>query len=175
LSDHYTSARFWRCALQVNPKRYSRTPKLAPSNVASGSSVSAIPRTGLRHRTWAVQSFWISCSSGTVEAELPDLTFLSDTALDGLPHAEILRRGRALLEGIRTGAGNAVEQLRGLLDRAKDDIAALTRELEQGLDAAERGLEAEFAKLRLRHGRADQDHPAAASAQRPAPGVRSNG
>jgi hypothetical protein len=100
---------------------------------------------------------------------------LSDTALDGLPHAEILRRGRALLDGIRTGAANAVEQLRGQLDRAKDDIAALTRELEQGLDAAERGLEAEFAKLRSRHGRADQDHPAAAGAQRPAPGVRGDG
>lgn len=83
----------------------------------------------------------------TFEAELPDLTFLSDTALDGLPHAEILRRGRVLLDGIRTEAANAVEQLRGLLDRAKSDIAALTSELEQGLDAAERGLEAEFAKL----------------------------
>ncbi|MBK1705172.1 hypothetical protein [Halochromatium glycolicum] len=111
----------------------------------------------------------------TFEAELPDLTFLSDTALDGLPHAEVLRRGRALLDGIRTGAANAVEQLRGQLDRAKDDVAALTRDLEQGLDAAERGLEAEFAKLRSRHGRADQDHPAAAGAQRPAPGVRGDG
>jgi ABC-type dipeptide/oligopeptide/nickel transport system ATPase component len=83
----------------------------------------------------------------TFAEELPDLTFLSDAVLDGLPHAEILRRGRTLLAGINTGVADAVKQLRGVLDSAQGDITALTKELEQALEAAERRLEAEFAKL----------------------------
>jgi ABC-type lipoprotein export system ATPase subunit len=83
----------------------------------------------------------------TFAEELPDLTFLSDAVLDGLPHAEILRRGRTLLAGIKTGVADAVNPLRGVLDSAQGDITALTKELDQALEGAERSLEAEFAKL----------------------------
>jgi len=83
----------------------------------------------------------------TFEAELPDLIFLSDNALDGLPHRELLRQGRTLLEGINAAAAKSLAELRAVLDNAKGDIEALAKEMGGVLEAAEQDLEAEFAKL----------------------------
>jgi hypothetical protein len=79
----------------------------------------------------------------SLEESLPDLVFLSDKALEGLPHAPLLRCGREALESLKTAAAKALEDLRGAVKIARAELMTLEAELE----AAEKGLEAEFAKL----------------------------
>ena len=81
------------------------------------------------------------------EESLPDLVFLSDKALEDLPHAELLQRGRQLLENL----GATLRQKLGEIDKAIDEAATalsgLVGELGKALEASEIQLEKEFAKL----------------------------
>ena len=81
------------------------------------------------------------------EESLPDLVFLSDKALENLPHAELLQHGRALLETL----GTTLRQKLGEMDKAIGEtgrsVKNLVDKLNQALVNAETGLEKEFAKL----------------------------
>ena len=83
----------------------------------------------------------------TLEAALPDLVFLSDGALEGLPHADLLRRGRELLDALKTAGTAAVSTLTATLEQARKGLVDLGVELDSALEDAEKVLEAEFAKL----------------------------
>ena len=78
---------------------------------------------------------------------LPDLVFLSDKALEGLPHAQLLQRGRQLLDNL----GTTIRQKLGEIDKAigetETSLAGLVTELSEALAASEIQLEKEFAKL----------------------------
>jgi len=78
---------------------------------------------------------------------LPDLVFLSDSALDGLPHADILRKGRDLLDALKAAGTEAVTKLNAALEQARTGLDALGTELDSVLEDAEKALETEFAKL----------------------------
>lgn len=78
---------------------------------------------------------------------LPDLVFLSDKAVEGLPHGPLLRRGREALESLKTAAAKALDDLRGAVKIARAELTTLDAELNAALEAAEKALEAEFAKL----------------------------
>lgn len=82
-----------------------------------------------------------------LKAALPDLVFLSDTALDGLPHADLLRRGRELLDALKTAGTEAATTVNTALDRARTGIVSLGTDLDTALEKAEKGLEVEFSKL----------------------------
>ena len=81
------------------------------------------------------------------EESLPDLVFLSDKGLEGLPHAELLQRGRQLLENL----GATLRQKLGEIDKAVDEaetaLTGLVGELGKALETSEAQLEKEFAKL----------------------------
>ena len=78
---------------------------------------------------------------------LPDLVFLSDKALEGLPHAQLLQRGRQLLDNL----GTTIRQKLGEIDKATGEtetsLAGLVTELSEALAVSEIQLEKEFAKL----------------------------
>ena len=78
---------------------------------------------------------------------LPDLIFLSDKALEGLPHAQLLQRGRQVLDNL----GTAVRQKLGEIDEAigetETSLVGLVTELSEALAASEIQLEKDFAKL----------------------------
>ncbi len=82
-----------------------------------------------------------------LDTALPDLAFLSDAALEGLPHADLLRRGRALLIALQVAGNEVVTGLNAALELTRAGLATLDADLARALDAAEKGLEAEFAKL----------------------------
>jgi len=83
----------------------------------------------------------------SLEESLPDLVFLSDKALERLPHAPLLRRGREALESLKTAATKALADLRGAVKTARAELTSMEVELKAALEAAEKALEAEFAKL----------------------------
>ncbi len=89
----------------------------------------------------------VGTALAALEAALPDLVFLSDTALAALPHADRLRKGRALLEVLKAAGASAVADLKVALDTTATGLDAVGAELDAALEQAERGLEVEFGKL----------------------------
>ena|GEM_PF-3644120 len=83
----------------------------------------------------------------SLEESLPDLVFLNDKALAGLPHATLLGRGREALESLKTAATKTLADLRAAVKTARAELTTLEMELKATLEIAEKMLEAEFAKL----------------------------
>lgn len=78
---------------------------------------------------------------------LPDLVFLSDKALEGLPHAELLQRGRMILEHLSSTLRQKLGEIDGVIGQAETSLAGLVDELAKALASSEDQLEKEFAKL----------------------------
>lgn len=89
----------------------------------------------------------IEDSAQNLEGSLPDLVFLSDKALEGLPHAPLLRRGRETLEALKNAASKALAVLREAVKAARAELTTLEDNLKAALESAEEALEKEFAKL----------------------------
>src|SRR5574337_104366 len=81
------------------------------------------------------------------DESLPDLVFLSDKALEGLPHAELLQCGRALLESLNTTLRQKLGEIDKAIGQTETSLAGLVGELTKALAASEAQLEKEFAKL----------------------------
>ena len=81
------------------------------------------------------------------DESLPDLVFLSDKALQGLPHAGLLQRGRELLETLSASLRQKLEEVDKAIGETERSVKILIDELNQALANAETGLEKEFAKL----------------------------
>ena len=81
------------------------------------------------------------------EESLPDLVFLSDKALENLPHAELLQHGRALLETLSTTLRQKLGEMDKAIGETGRSVENLVDELNQALVNAGTGLEKEFAKL----------------------------
>ncbi|MFE8031896.1 AAA family ATPase, partial [Thiohalocapsa marina] len=83
----------------------------------------------------------------TLSDVMPDLVFLSDKALDGLPHAQLLKKGRGILETLQTSATDAMQALQQAIKDAHVALDSLGNELDAALAMAEEALEKEFSKL----------------------------
>ena len=81
------------------------------------------------------------------EESLPDLTFLSDRALENLPHAELLRRARQIMEVLNEGSRKKLREIDTLMGQAETDMSVLLDELRDELRTSEMQLEKEFSKL----------------------------
>ena len=81
------------------------------------------------------------------QESLPDLVFLSDKALEGLPHAELLLRGRQLLDNLGTTLRQKLGEIEKAIGETETSLAGLVTELSEALAASETQLEKEFAKL----------------------------
>jgi ABC-type lipoprotein export system ATPase subunit len=82
-----------------------------------------------------------------LEESLPDLVFLSDRALQGLPHAELLRRGRTILETLEATLRQQLDAIDTAMGKAETALEALDEELRKTLEQSEVQLETEFAML----------------------------
>ena len=81
------------------------------------------------------------------EESLPDLVFLNDKVLEDLLHADLLRRGRELLEKLNTTLRQKLGQIDEAVGGVKTVLASLVDELMEALDASETRLKKEFARL----------------------------
>ena len=81
------------------------------------------------------------------EESLPDLVFLSDKSLEGLPHVELLQRGRQLLETLNATLRQKLGEIEKAVGETETALAELARELTKALTSSEEELEKEFAKL----------------------------
>ena len=82
-----------------------------------------------------------------LQESLPDLVFLSDKALEGLPHAELLQRGRQLLDNLGTTLRQKLGEIDKAIGETETSLAGLVTELSEALAASETQIEKEFAKL----------------------------
>ena len=79
--------------------------------------------------------------------ELPDLVFLSDKTLEGLPHAELLRNGRRVLEKLETTLQQKLDEIDSAVSEAETELALVVEDLEQEMAESETQLEKVFANL----------------------------
>lgn len=78
---------------------------------------------------------------------IPDLVFLSDKALEGLPHADLLRNGRQVLEALKDTLHKKLTEIDNAIGGAETALNAIVGELNTALKTAESQLEKEFSKL----------------------------
>lgn len=81
------------------------------------------------------------------QEELPDLVFLSDGALQGLPHADILRDCRQILADIQSGLQQKLSEIDSVVAEAATCLAPHIERLKQALVASETDIEKQFADL----------------------------
>jgi hypothetical protein len=81
------------------------------------------------------------------EEDLPDLVFLSDRALESLPHADLLREGRQILEKLGKGLQRGLASIDSALTEADTALTPLGVKLQQAMAESEARLEQDFAKL----------------------------
>ena len=78
---------------------------------------------------------------------LPDLVFLNDRVLKGLPHAELIQQARQVLEDVSAVLHNAIGQIDIALSTADGELTEIVGKLQKALRTSEAQLEKDFAKL----------------------------
>ena len=81
------------------------------------------------------------------EEGLPDLAFLSDKALEDLPHAELLSRGRQILAAMGAVLQQNLIEIDSSAGEAETSLALLIEKLKQAMAESEGRIEKEFAEL----------------------------
>ena len=84
---------------------------------------------------------------------LPDTVFLSDSALDGLPHADLFRQQRVVLDALKTGVQQALVQLEQLALNADTQLAPLKQTLLEKQQTEEQNLEKAFKDIPASQGK----------------------
>lgn len=93
----------------------------------------------------------------SLEDSLPDTAFLSDKALDGMPHAEVLARMRSALDVLATEIGKQVAYFRKLHGESTAAVSVHQAELKARLDEESAALEKVFAGLPVFAGKPGRD------------------
>ena len=81
------------------------------------------------------------------EEELPDFVFMSDSALGGLPHADLLREGRQILERLTETLQGKLDEIGAAIAEAETSLTPLIGSLRKAMEESEALLEKEFANL----------------------------
>ncbi|MCD1125882.1 AAA family ATPase [Jinshanibacter sp. LJY008] len=84
---------------------------------------------------------------------LPDTVFLSDSALDGLPHTDLFRQQRVVLDALKTGVQQALVQLEQLALNADTQLAPLQLALLEKQQTEEQNLEKAFKDIPASQGK----------------------
>ena len=82
-----------------------------------------------------------------LEESFPDLVFLSDKALEGMPHADLFRRSRRILEELGTVLHRKSKEIDKAASESETALESAVEELSREMKAAESQFEKEFAKL----------------------------
>jgi len=89
----------------------------------------------------------------TLKDSLPDTVFLSDTALDDLPHADLLKQQRGVLDTLKTGMHQAIEQLERLVRSADTQLLPVRQSLLEKQLTEEQNLEKAFKDIPASQGK----------------------
>ena len=89
--------------------------------------------------------------------ELPDLVFLSDGALEDLPHADILRGCRQVLADLQGALQQKLSEIELAVAEATTVLAPRTEQLKKALAASESDVEKQFADLPAIAGRTGRE------------------
>ena len=82
-----------------------------------------------------------------LEESLPDLVFLSDKVLEGLPHADLLKRTREALERLGVKLKKKLAEMDLIVNQVESSLVSSADELDVALADAEKQLEQEFSRL----------------------------
>lgn len=93
----------------------------------------------------------------SLEDSLPDTAFLSDKALDGMPHIEVLAQMRRALDVLATEIGKQVAGFRKLHSGSTAAVSVHQTELKARLDEESAALEKVFASLPAFAGKPGRD------------------
>lgn len=84
---------------------------------------------------------------------LPDTAFLSDVALDELPHADLLKRQRDLLEQLTNNLTQAIANLEQMKAQATTGLVPLQQQLQHEITFEEQALENAFKEIPASQGK----------------------
>lgn len=89
----------------------------------------------------------------TLKDSLPDTVFLSDASLDGLPHTDLLKQQRDVLDGLKTSVNQAAEHLEKLVSTSEEKLLPVQQKLTDKLGAEEQQLENAFKEIPASQGK----------------------
>ncbi|MDT4289537.1 DNA repair protein [Methylomonas sp. MO1] len=89
----------------------------------------------------------------TLKDSLPDTTFLSDAALDELPHADLLKQQRLLLEQLTGKLTHAITELELMKQEATIGLAPLQQQIQSAIAGEEQTLESAFKDIPASQGK----------------------
>ncbi|MBS9428423.1 DNA repair protein [Photorhabdus akhurstii] len=84
---------------------------------------------------------------------LPDTVFLSDASLEGLPHLDLLKQKRQVLEMLKSSLTQCLIRVEELSSKASSDLLPLQQQLSERLQAEEQQLENEFKDIPTSQGK----------------------
>ncbi|ANE55100.1 TrlF family AAA-like ATPase [Methylomonas sp. DH-1] len=89
----------------------------------------------------------------TLKDSLPDTAFLSDTAVDGLPHADLLKQQRDLLEQLTNHLTAALAQFDEFASTTTAGLLPLQQQLQAAITGEEQLLESAFKEIPASQGK----------------------
>lgn len=89
----------------------------------------------------------------SLQNSLPDIVFLSDGSLEGLPHAETLKQQRTVLDQVAKIMTLAIQQVDEQVRQAKQSLEPLQKQLQEGISNEEKILESAFKKIPASQGK----------------------
>lgn len=89
----------------------------------------------------------------TLKDSLPDTVFLSDTALDGLPHAELLKQQRDIMDTFKIGVQQVLGQLEQLVQNTDAHLLPIKQSLSEKQQYEEQNLEKAFKDIPASQGK----------------------
>ncbi|HZJ92756.1 MAG TPA: AAA family ATPase [Thiopseudomonas sp.] len=89
----------------------------------------------------------------TLKDNLPDTVFLSDTSLEGLPHADFLKQQRGILEALKYGLMQTLVQLVQLANNATEQLLPVQQSLAEAQSSEEQQLENAFKEIPASQGK----------------------
>lgn len=98
----------------------------------------------------------VNCVKNALEAlkvSVPDTAFLSDSELDGLPHIDLLKQQRNILDVLKSGLQQAMGQFQQLVLNAETQILHVKQTLVENQRAEEQRLENAFKDIPASQGK----------------------
>ena len=89
----------------------------------------------------------------TLKDSLPDTVFLSEASLEGLPHADLLKQQREILEGFKAALTQTVTQLEQLALASSEKLLPIQQQLAGKLREEEQQLENAFKDIPASQGK----------------------